>query len=181
MSNGYVIKSVLDHWPIKSVTDVKAPIEAVTGLGFLYRQRFYFGGMPLSLYTVENEKIRKSFQYPRIHFVLYCASGSCPVIRPELPTGDDLEQLLQKATLAFVSDPRNVHIDHDRALINLSAIFEMYRGDFTRDLTRRGLPSDRGVIDYVTSVAPDTLQAELQRAIEYEVNFKAYVWAIAGQ
>jgi hypothetical protein len=32
--NGYVIKSVLDHWPIKSVTDVKAPIEAVTGLGF---------------------------------------------------------------------------------------------------------------------------------------------------
>ncbi len=31
--NGYVIKSVLDHWPIKSVTDVKAPIEAITGLG----------------------------------------------------------------------------------------------------------------------------------------------------
>ena len=35
--NGYVIKSVLDHWPIESVTDVKAPIEAVTGLGFFYR------------------------------------------------------------------------------------------------------------------------------------------------
>lgn len=179
--NGYVIKSVLDHWPIKSVTDVKAPIEAVTGLGFFYRQRFHFGGVPLSLYTVENEFIRKSFQDPRIHFVLYCASSSCPVIRPELPTGDDLEQLLQEATLDFVSDPRNVHIDHDRALINLSAIFEMYRGDFTRDLTRRGLPSDRGVIDYVASVAPDTLQAELQRAIEYEVNFMAYDWSIAGQ
>ena len=31
--NAYVIKSVLNHWPIKSVTDVKAPIEAVKGLG----------------------------------------------------------------------------------------------------------------------------------------------------
>ena len=32
--NAYVIRSVLDHWPIDSVTDVKAPLEAVTGLGF---------------------------------------------------------------------------------------------------------------------------------------------------
>ena len=62
--NGYVIKSVLDHWPIESVTDVKAPIEAVTGLGFFYRQRFHFGGTPLSLYAVENQKIRKAFHDP---------------------------------------------------------------------------------------------------------------------
>jgi len=32
--NAYVIKSVLDHWPLKSVTDVKAPVEAVKELGF---------------------------------------------------------------------------------------------------------------------------------------------------
>ena len=32
--NAYVIRSVLAHWPIDSVTDIKAPIEAITGLGF---------------------------------------------------------------------------------------------------------------------------------------------------
>ncbi len=177
--NGYVIKSVLDHWPIKSVTDVKAPIEAVTGLGFFYRQRFHFGGTPLSLYTVENERIRKAFHDPRIHFVLYCASGSCPVLRPELPTGGELESLLQEATVAFVSDPGNVRVDHEKKQIVLSAIFDMYRSDFTRELTRRGLSSDNGVVDYVASVAPGSLQSELKSAAEYELVFLDYDWAIA--
>ena len=177
--NAYVIKSVLDHWPIKSVTDVKAPIEAVTGLGFFYRQRFHFGGAPLSLYTVENEEIRKVFRDPRIHFVLYCASGSCPVLRPELPTGDELEQMLQEATVTFISDPQNVRVDHDKKQIVLSAIFEMYRNDFIRELTRRGLSSGGGVLDYVASVAPSSLQAELNRAADYEVSFADYDWAIS--
>ena len=177
--NGYVIKSVLDHWPIKSVTDVKAPIEAVTGLGFFYRQRFHFGGTPLSLYTVENEKIRKSFRDPRIHFILYCASGSCPVLRPDLPTGEKLEVLLQEATLSFIGDPQNVRVDHENEKIILSAIFEMYRSDFIRDLTRRGLPSDRGVVDYVANAAPESLRVELQRAGDYEIVFADYDWAIA--
>jgi len=177
--NGYVIKSVLDHWPIKSVTDVKAPIEAVTGLGFFYRQRFYFGGTPLSLYTVENEEIRKAFHDPRIHFVLYCASGSCPVLRPELPTGEKLEVMLQEATVAFVSESRNVRVDHEKKQIALSAIFDMYRSDFLRELTRRGLNSDAGVIDYVASVAPESLLAELKSGAGYEVIFLDYDWAIA--
>jgi len=177
--NAYVIKSVLDHWPIESVTDVKAPIEAVTGLGFFYRQRFHFGGTPLSLYTVENEEIRKAFRDPRIHFVLYCASGSCPVLRPELPTGEELEQMLQEATVTFISDPQNVHVDHDNKQIVLSAIFEMYRSDFVRELTRRGLTSDGGVLDYVASVAPSSLQAELKSAADYEVSFADYDWAIS--
>jgi hypothetical protein len=177
--NGYVIKSVLDHWPIDSVTDVKAPIEAITGLGFFYRQRFHFGGEPLSLYAVENEKVRKAFHDPRIHFVLYCASGSCPVLRPELPTGDELERLLQEATVAFVSDPKNVHVDHEKKQIVLSAIFDMYRSDFLKELTRRGLPAENGVIDYVTSVAAVPLKAELRAASEYEISFAEYDWSIS--
>ena len=177
--NAYVIKSVLDHWPIESVTDVKAPIEAVTGLGFFYRQRFHFGGTPLSLYAVENERIRKAFHDPRIHFVLYCASGSCPVLRPELPTGEELEQLLQEAAIAFVSDPQNVRVDHDEKQIVLSAIFEMYRSDFIKELTRRGLSSERGPVGYVASVAPSSLQAELNSATAYEVIFADYDWAIS--
>lgn len=177
--NAYVIKSVLDHWPITSVTDIKAPIEAVTGLGFFYRQRFLFGGTALSLYTVENEEIRKAFHDPRIHFVLYCASGSCPVLRPELPTGAELDTLLQDATVAFVSDRKNVQIDHESRTITISAIFEMYRNDFLRELTRKGLPAGNGVIDYVQNVAPDAMQVELRRATGYEVKFSEYDWAIA--
>jgi len=68
--NAYVIRSVLDHWPLESVTDVKAPVEAVKGLGFFYQQRFSFGGEFMSLLDAENKEIRKKYQDPRIHFFL---------------------------------------------------------------------------------------------------------------
>jgi hypothetical protein len=106
--NAYVIKSVLDNWPLESVTDVKAPLEVVKGMGFFYRLRFAFGGQPYSLLNVENSIIRKKFQDARIHFVLNCASDSCPPMRPTLPTGEALNDLLATAATDFVNDPRNV-------------------------------------------------------------------------
>ena len=128
---------------------------------------------------MQNEKIRKAFHDPRIHFVLYCASESCPVLRPELPTGEELEELLKEATVAFISDPKNVRVDHERKQIVLSAIFEMYRSDFMRELTKRGVPSDNGVVDYVVSAAPESLQAELSNATDYDVLFADYNWAMS--
>lgn len=152
--NAYVIKSVLDNWPIESVTDVKAPLEVVTGLGFFYRLRYRFGGENYSLFAVENNKIRKRFQDARIHFVLNCGSDSCPVLRPVLRTGGALQELLATATLEFVSDAKNVSIDHENRQIVLSTIFKWFKKDFINDLLKRGRPSDRGLIDYVASVAP---------------------------
>ena len=179
--NAYVIRSILQHWPLQSVTDVKAPIEAKTGLGFFYRQRFLFGGTAYSLYAVENGKIRATYQDPRIHFVLNCASASCPVLRPELPTGDELELLLQDSTIDFVSDPNNVRVDHEHKKIVISTIFKWFRSDFVNDLRRRGLPADNGVLDYIAGVAPESLQADLNAATDYDIEYADYDWAINTQ
>ncbi len=176
--NAYVIKSVLDNWPIESVTDVKAPLEVVTGLGFFYRLRFEFGGKRYSLLAVENRKIRKGFQDARIHFVLNCASDSCPVLRPELPTGEELQNLLASAAAEFVSAPKNVSIDHENKQVILSSIFKWFKKDFINDLARRGRPSDRGLIDYVASVAPDSMRTELDAAEGYDIVFRDYDWSL---
>ena len=176
--NAYVIKSILDRWPLQSVTDVKAPLELVKGLGFFYQLRFLFGGEAYSLYAVENNIIRARYRDARIHFVLNCASESCPVLRPELPEGDQLEPFLQQAAVDFVSDQRNVFIDHDKKEIVLSAIFKWFRKDFINDLRRRGLPADRGLIDYVASVAPASLRDELNQTNDYEIVFSNYDWAV---
>lgn len=124
--NAWVIKAVLLNWPLSSVTDVKAPLEAVKGLGFFYQLRFPFGHKYLSLYAVENDKIRKRFQDPRIHFVLNCASESCPVARPDLPVGAELENLLARAALEFVNDPDNVSVDHEQRAKDYSIEFREY-------------------------------------------------------
>lgn len=176
--NAYVIWSVLGNWPLESVTDVKAPIEAITGLGFFYRQRFLFGEVPLSLYAVEHKKILHTYKDPRIHFVLNCASDSCPVLRPELPTGDELEAKLISSTADFVNAPRNVRVDHDNSQIVLSTIFKWYRNDFLNDLRRRGLSTERGVVDFVADAGSAELQTELEGAATYEVVFADYDWAL---
>ena len=82
--------------------------------------------------------------------------------------------------MTFVSEPNNVRVDHEKQQIVLSAIFDMYRNDFVRELTRRGLPSDGGVVDYVASVAPESLKAELKNSAAYKVSFADYDWAIAA-
>lgn len=176
--NAYVVRTVLDNWPVTSVTDIKAPIEAVKGLGFFYRLRFVFGGRAYSLLAVENTEIRKRYRDARIHFVLSCASESCPVMRPQLPDGDDLEILLASAAADFVSDRDNVEIDHAAKKIYLSRIFKWYRKDFLNDLARQGRPAEQGLIDYVASVAPAGLRAELERARDYPVQFRDYDWTI---
>ena len=135
--NAYVVKSILDRWPLASVTSVKAPIEIVKGLGFFYQLRFVFGGKEYSLYAVENDIIRASYRDARIHFVLNCGSESCPVLRPDLPSGSELESYLQQAAVDFVSDRRNVSIDHAKKEISLSAIFvEIRMGQYAQGNAR---------------------------------------------
>jgi hypothetical protein len=179
--NAYVIRSILGHWPLESVTDVKAPLEAVKGLGFFYRQRFLFGGVAYSLYAVENDIVRKQYKDPRIHFVLNCASASCPVLKPDLPTGDDLEKLMHDATLEFVSDQRNVRIDSENRQVIVSTIFKWYEKDFINEMRRRGKPTDRGVLDYIASVGPAQLRDDLAAAKSYETVFADYDWALNSQ
>ncbi len=179
--NAWVIKAVLLNWPLSSVTDVKAPLEAVKGLGFFYQLRFPFGGKYLSLYTVENDRIRKRFQDPRIHFVLNCASESCPVARPELPTGEELEDMLALAAREFVNDSANVSVDHEHRIVFLNAIFKWYKKDFINDLRRRGLSTEDGVRGYIADAGSDSLRAELRQAAGYPTVYEDYDWAINRQ
>ncbi len=176
--NAYVVRNVLSHWPLKSVTNLKAPFEVVKGFGFFWRQRFLFGGEAMSLYAVENNVIRTTYRDPRIHFVLNCASESCPVMRPNLPVGSDLEPFLTRATIDFISDRKNVAVDHDNRRIILSDIFRWYEKDFVNDLRRQGLPSEGGLVEYLLSVAPRQMTSDLEAAKNYTIEFSDYDWSI---
>jgi len=176
--NAWVIKAVLLHWPLSSVTDIKAPLEAVKGLGFFYQLRFPFGGKHMSLLTVENGKIRKRFQDPRIHFVLNCASESCPVARPDLPVGEELEDMLALAALEFVNSPDNVSVDHEQHIVSLNAIFKWYKKDFTNYLLATGRPTRHGLVDYIEGVATEPLLSDVRRAKDYSIEFREYDWRL---
>lgn len=176
--NAWVIKGVLLNWPLSSVTDVKAPLEVVKGTGFFYQLRFPFGGQYMSLFEAENDKIRKRFQDPRIHFVLNCASESCPVARPELPTGDELQHLLETAAIEFVNDDANVRVEHERRTVVLSTIFKWYKKDFVNHMVALGRPPQRGLLDYLETIAQEPLLHDLQKADNYAIEFRDYDWGL---
>ena len=113
-----------------------------------------------------------------MHFVLNCASESCPVLRPSLPVGAELESLLVDATQEFVHDRRNVLVDHQSGRIVLSTIFKWYRKDFLNELRRMGLPGENGVIDYLQTVGNSQLRADLSRAVSYELVYSDYDWTL---
>lgn len=130
--NAIVIHLILSNWPLESVTDIKAPIELVKGLGFFYNQKFVVGGKSYNLYELEQQKMIKANADPRLHFVLNCGSKSCPPMRPSLPVGAQLSPFLEQATHDFINDINNVKFDQQTGKIKLSMIFKWYIDDFSQ-------------------------------------------------
>lgn len=174
--NAQVIKSILSNWPLSSVTDLKAPVEIIQGLGFFYKRKFIFGGIAYSLYQIENGKIFDGQSDPRVHFILNCGSQSCPVLRPQLPVGDDLEAFLQQAAVGFVNDISNLRIDHKNRILFLSSIFKWNKSDFVN--TTNFQHENEGLVGYLKSITNELQRKELERARNYEIIFIDYDWSL---
>ncbi|MCF6193618.1 MAG: DUF547 domain-containing protein [Kangiellaceae bacterium] len=174
--NAQVIRSILSNWPLSSVTDLKAPVEIIQGLGFFYNRKFVFGGRALSLYQVENGKIFDGQGDPRVHFILNCGSGSCPVLRPQLPLGDDLEPFLKNAAWGFIEDTKNLKFDHENNILYLSTIFKWYKSDFTNAVKAK--KENPTLVDYLISVSRESFVDELKKSKNYSIKFTTYDWSL---
>ncbi len=115
--NANTIKAVLDNYPLKSVMDVK---------GFFDKLTYKVAGEELTLNDLEAKKIREPFKEPRIHFVVNCASASCPVIRNQALTAENAEELMEAGTKQYVLQETKVK----GKTIDTSKIFEWYADDF---------------------------------------------------
>ncbi len=124
--NARVLDGVIRHPGISSVLDVGRHLGIPT-MGF-FREKRVTGGRSLSLNDIEHE-LRTRYHEPRIHFVLNCASASCPVVPGQSLTGVGLEAELEGATARFLTDPARNHIDPLRGL-EISSLFKWYGGDF---------------------------------------------------
>lgn len=176
--NALVICSVLKRWPLTSVTDVKAPIEIVKGMGFFYLQRHIIGGTTMSLYALEHKRLIGKGTDPRVHFLLNCASASCPVLRPVTGDGPEMDRLLKEAAAEFVANPDHVRINHAEKSVTLSRIFKWYMADFTAALKDKERTDEHCLLCFIASVAPPDLAKELQECLNYGLRFLPFDWTI---
>ncbi len=121
--NAYTVKLIVDHYPVRSINDIKEG-----GTTPWLRKYIKIGGETLSLNDIENNKLRKPFNDPRIHFVINCASFSCPILLNKALTADNIEAALNSQTIAFINDETRNEITKKSAQI--SNIFDWYKSDF---------------------------------------------------
>ena len=128
--NAFTIKLILTYFPIKSIKDIGSLIK-VNGVSTPWEIPFFsINKEKLDLSILENIKLRKKFEDPRIHFALVCASKSCPALLNEAFEPSKLDRQLDTQTKVFLSDPFKNKILEKAP--ELSKIFEWYAADFIK-------------------------------------------------
>lgn len=115
--NAHTLKAVLDRYPLESVMKVD---------GFFKKIKHKVAGEEITLDTLENVKIRGQFKEPRIHFVVNCASASCPKLRRDAVTKANMDALMTDSAKKYIAEQTKV----SGKTITTSQIFEWFAGDF---------------------------------------------------
>jgi len=122
--NLLVLHGVLAETPLKSVKDI------ALNFGFFSQERFTLGGEKVSLNEIEKIRLLKQFGDARIHFIVNCASTSCPPLPPVALTQENLESIMNSATASFLNQHPEGIRKIDANAYALSQLFDWYQGDF---------------------------------------------------
>ncbi len=172
--NAYTLQLVLKHQPEKSITEIG---KGGLIIGSIFKTSAWdirfaeIGGKKYTLNEIEHEIIRQKFQDSRAHFALNCASGSCPVLRPEAYTADGLDEQLDDQARDFLADSSRNRFDLETKTAWLSSIFSWYQKDFGKDKYDALLAA--------AAYAPE----EIRHSIEadprsWKIKFLSYDWSL---
>lgn len=126
--NATTLKVIVDHYPVKSIKDVKLGGGGLFGSGPWSAKLVTVDGRALSLDDIEHKILRKTYQDPFIHYALNCASYSCPNLANTPYTGANASDLMRESARAYVGHPRGIDIKDGK--LTASKIYSWYAADF---------------------------------------------------
>ena len=126
--NAFTVKLIVDNYPVKSIKDIKKGIPFVNSVWDI--KFIKIENATYDLNNIEHGIVRKQFDDPRIHVALNCASVSCPKLRNEAFTSEQLEKQLDNQMKYFINNPMKNKITSNE--LQLSKIMKWYKGDFTK-------------------------------------------------
>ncbi len=173
--NAFVIKGVVDAYPVKSVKKIKLLS------GFFNRTYFTAGGESYTLNDIEHNILRAKFKDPRIHTAINCASVGCPRLEQKAFRPEDLDARLEAAMRFFIREARNVRIDRTQSEVTLSKIFEWFEEDFTGWYKRTYQVEDAKLIDYLRMYLPEVEGIYLKQNRDVQVQHVDYDWTLNDQ
>lgn len=164
--NALTIKVIVDHYPVKSITDVDIS-PGFFSSGPWDAKLLTIQGESLSLNDVEHRILRPIFNDNRVHYALNCASLGCPNLQAKAFTVVNMEQLLDEGARSYINHSRGVRLSNGKLLV--SSIYKWFREDFGN--------SRQGVITHLQQYAEGDLahslgfyKGKLSFAYNWELN-----------
>ncbi len=165
--NALTIKGILLEYPTKSIKDHQS-------LTFGYKiwddLLLVVGGERYSLNNIEHDLLRKMGE-PRIHFAIVCASISCPSLRNEAYTAQQLDAQMTDNAQQFFADPTKFAAGENE--LKLSKILSWFGGDFGADQAAQL----RAIAPYL----PTEHARQLAVSGQAKVSFMSYDWGLNEQ
>jgi len=148
--NAYTITSIIDIKQ-KGKTAWKIPFAKV-------------GEKTYTLDYIEHKILRGELFDPKIHVGVNCASGSCPKLGNKAFAEGNIEAELTQLMKDFINDTTKNKMS--RKKIQISEIFNWFKGDFTKNGT---------LIDYLNKYS------EIEIKSNATVTYLKYDWALNGK
>lgn len=173
--NAWTIELVLTRYPeLKSIKDLGSLLQSP------WKRRFVkLFGEEVHLDHVEHELVRAPgvFDEPRIHFALVCASVGCPALRPEAFTAARLEAQLEDSARRFLRDRSRNRFNPRTARLEVSKIFDWYKGDFERS-PRSPVSREAFFARYADLLADDPKDQAAVREMRVPIVHLDYDWSL---
>ncbi len=127
MYNAVTLWLILDHYPIDSIKDIGGFMKKSAWK----RKLVTVAGRELTLNDIENKIIRPTFNDPRIHFALNCASIGCPPLKADAYLPATISEQLDESGRVAMNGDRWVNVEDGK--VRLTKIFDWYKNDFKVD------------------------------------------------
>lgn len=166
--NVNTVATIVEAYPTKSIRDLST--DPIIRLNVFKKERVPVGNAKLSLNDVENDKIRDGFKDARIHFAINCAARSCPPIRTEAFTGEQLNAQLDEQARLFLNGPHGVRFrrDGDTLVITTTKIMDWFSDDFEK--------WGGGKAAFIRKYMPADKQKLMDQAKDIDFKYDDYDW-----
>lgn len=171
--NAVTLQVILERYPVRSIRDIRSEgtgLDPRALIGPWRTRRVTVEGRRLSLDEIENSILRPTYNDPRVHYAINCASIGCPNLMTRAWRAETLNADLDAAARAYVNHPRGVTVNADGSL-RVSSIYRWFRADFGT--------SDADVIAHLRRYADGNLALRLQGATR--ISGHGYDWALNGR
>ena len=169
-NNAVTIDKVIKWKPKKSVRETFVP-GVWSGTKFFTSREHTVAGEQLSQDDIENEFLRKQLKEPRIHFVIICASSSCPPLPRFAYTEDNVQAKLEDETRKYINSERGTQIDSAKNALYLSKLFDWFASDFEY--------KSGSVLDFIKPYLDESALAFMET--KPKIKFIHYDWALNAQ